>query len=48
MRWRQLNFSVVAKCSEAMFSLTVEDESERIEGVWRFKYLGILMDQSDE
>ena len=48
MRWRQLNFSVVAKCSEAMFSLTGEDEVGRIEGLVRFNYLGRLMDRSDD
>ena len=48
MRWRRRDVAVAYKCSEATFSLTGDDEAELIEGVWRFKYLGRLMDQSDE
>ena len=40
--------AIAAKCSEATFSLTGEYEAERIEGVGRFKYLGILLDRSDD
>ena len=40
--------AIVAKCSEATFSLTGEDEAECIKGVGRFKYLRRLMDRSDE
>ena len=40
--------AVADNCSEATFSLTGEDGAERIEGVGRFKYLGRLLDQSDE
>ena len=40
--------AVAAKCLEDRFSLIVDDEAEHIEEVGRFKYLGRLMDQSDE
>ena len=39
--------AIADKCSEATFSLTGDNEAERIEGVGRFKYLGRLMDRSD-
>ena len=48
MRGRRRDVEIVAKCSEAMFSLTGEDEAERIEGVGRLKYLGRLLDRSDD
>ena len=38
----------MAKCSGATFGLTGEDEEELIKGVWRFKYLGRLLDRSDD
>ena len=40
--------AIMAKCLEATFSLTGEDESERIKGVGGFQYLGILMYWSDD
>ena len=40
--------AITAKCLEATFSLTGEDEAERIKGVGRFKYLGKMLDQSDD
>ena len=46
MRWRRRDVAIAARCPEATFSLRGEDESERIKGVGRFKYLRILMDQS--
>ena len=48
MRWRRRDLEIAAKCLEAMFSLTGEDEAEHIEGVGRFKYLRILLDRSDD
>ena len=39
---------ITEKCSEATLSLIGEDEAERIEGVGRFNYLGILLDRSDD
>ena len=38
---------MAAKCSEATFSLTGEDEAEHIEGVGRLNYLGRIMYRSD-
>ena len=43
-----MDVEIAARCSEATFSLTGEEESERIEGVERFKYLGRLMERSDD
>ena len=39
---------IAYRCSEATFSLTGEEEAEHIEGVEVFKYLGRLLDQSDD
>ena len=39
---------ISARCLEATFSLTGEEEAELIEGVERFKYLGIMMERSDD
>ena len=39
--------AIADKCSEATFSLTGDNEAERIEGVGRFKYIGRLLDWSD-
>ena len=39
---------ISARCSEATFILIWEEEVERIEGVGRFKYLGRLLDWSDD
>ena len=38
---------ITAKCSEAKFSLTGEDEEECIKGVGRFKYIRRLLDWSE-
>ena len=40
--------AIAARCLEVTFSLTGEEEAERIEGVEVFKYLGRLLDRSDE
>ena len=47
MRWRRRDVAIVDKCSEATLSLTGEDEAECIEGTEVFKYLGRLLDWSD-
>ena len=39
---------IAAKCSEATFSLTGEDEVELIEQVGRFNYLRRMLDRSDD
>ena len=36
---------ITAECSEATFSLTEEEEAERIRGVGRFKYFGRMIDR---
>ena len=48
MRWRRRDVAIAAKCSGATFSLTGEEEAERIEGVEVFKCLEILLDRSDK
>ena len=40
--------AIVDRCLEENFRLTGEEESEFIEGVEVFKYLGCLMDRSDD
>ena len=47
MMWRRQDVAVMAKCLEDTLSLTGEDEAERIEGVGMFRYLGRLMERSD-
>ena len=44
--WRRRDVAIAARCSEAMFSLTEDEESERSEGVEVFKYSGQLLDRS--
>ena len=39
--------AIVDRCSEATFSLTGDEEAEHIEGVGVFKYLGRMLDRSD-
>ena len=48
MRWRRRGVSIAARCLEATFSIIGEEEVERIEGVELFKYLGRLLDCSDD
>ena len=40
--------TIANRCSEATFSLTGEEEAECIEGVEVFKYLGQMLDRSDD
>ena len=40
--------AITSKCLEATFSLTGEDDAERVKGVGRFKYLGRMLEQSDK
>ena len=47
MRWQWQYVAIAARCLEATFSLTGEEEAERIKGVEVFKYLGRLLEQSD-
>ena len=46
MRWRKRDVAIADKFSEAMFSLTWEEELEHIEWLEVFKYLGELLDWS--
>ena len=48
MRWRQMDVAIADRCLETTFILTGEEEMEPIKGVGGFKYLGRLMDRSDE
>ena len=48
MRWRRRYVAIAARCSEATFSLTGEKEVECIEAVDVFKYLGRLLERSED
>ena len=48
MRFRSRDVAIASRCLEAAFILTVEDNLECIEGVETFKYLGRLLDRSDD
>ena len=48
MRWRRRDVAIAARCSEATFSLTGEEEAECIYGVEVLKYLGRLLYLSDD
>ena len=48
MWWRRRDVAIASWCAEAFFSLTEEDEEKYIEGVENFKYLGRMLDQSDD
>ena len=45
--WRRQDVEIADRCLEATFSLTREEEAERIKGVEVFKYLGQMLDRSD-
>ena len=47
MRWRRQDVAIANKCTEAIFSLTVEDGVESVEGVQVLNYLGWTLYQSD-
>ena len=47
MKWQRRDLDIADRCSEATISLTGEEEAERIEGVEVFKYLGQMLDRSD-
>ena len=47
MRWRRRDVEIVAKCTEATFSLTGDDGAECFVGVYSFKYLGRILHQEE-
>ena len=47
MRWRRRDVKISSQCTEESFSLMGEDKSECIKGVETFKYLGQVLDRSD-
>ena len=48
MRRRRKDIAIASRCAEASFILKGEDETEYIEGAETFKYLGRMLDRSDE
>ena len=48
MRWRRRDVAIASRCKEVMLSLTGEDDAEFIGGVETFKYLGRILDWSDD
>ena len=47
MWWRRRYVVIASRCVEASFTLTVEEEAECIEEEKSFKYLGRMLNQSD-
>ena len=47
IRWRRQDVEITDRCLEATFSLTREEEAERIKGVEVFKCLGRILNRSD-
>ena len=45
MRWRWKDVAIVSQCEGMTFILTGEDDTEFIEGVETFKYLGRILDR---
>ena len=48
MRWQRRDVAIASRCTEASFSLTGDDNAECIEEVENFKYLGHMLDRSDD
>ena len=48
MHWRRKDVAIASRCERATLSLTGEDDAECIEGVDTFKYLGRILDRSDD
>ena len=46
--WRRKDVVIASRCEGETFSLTGEDGVECIEGVDTFKYLGSILDRSDD
>ena len=47
MQCRRRDVVIVSRCAEASFSLAGEDHAEQIDGMDTFKYLGRILDRSD-
>ena len=47
MQWYRRYVAIADRCLEATFRLTGEEEAECIEGVKVFKFLGRVLDRSD-
>ena len=48
MRWQRRDIANVSRFAEASLSLMGEENTECIEGVETFKYLGWMLDRSDD
>ena len=48
IRWQRREGTIASRYMEASLSLTGEDKAECIEGAETFKYLGRMLEQSDE
>ena len=48
MRWRRRDSAIASQCAEVSFSFTGEDEAECIDGMETLKYLGRMLDWSDD
>ena len=47
MMWRRQDVAIASRCLEETFSITGEEKEERIEVVEVFKYLGWILEWSD-
>ena len=48
MRWQRKEVAIASRCEGVMFRITREEDVECIEGVETFKYLGRILNQSDD
>ena len=48
MQWRRRDVAIASQYKETTFRLTGEEDTECIEGVETFKYLGSILYQSDK
>ena len=48
MRWRRRDVAITSRCAEETFSLAGDDETGCIEDVNNFKYLGRILEWSDD
>ena len=48
IRWQRRDIAIASRCMEASFSLTGEDNAECIETLETSKYLGRILNRSDE
>ena len=48
IQWQRRDIAIASRYADAYFSLTREEDAECVEGVETFKYLGRMLDRSDD